>query len=123
MKRCGACGEEFQNQYKFCPVDGEVLTRTSDVDAFSYSPTIISDDSLGQRLAVQVLFLIELLRVTWSQFKSDPVACRSFWSASRATFKALPSINAMLDARIVAARIHRPFGVRCSIKISRPLER
>src|ERR1700759_1809087 len=74
MKRCGACGEEFQNQYKFCPVDGEVLTRRVDPDAFSYSPTIISDDSLGQRLAVQVLFLIELLRDAWSQFKSDPVA-------------------------------------------------
>jgi TonB family protein len=80
MKRCGACGEEFQNQYKFCPVDGEVLTRSRDVHAFSYSPTIISNDSLGQRLAVQILFLIELLRVTWSQFKTDPVAflkCRT----------------------------------------------
>jgi TonB family protein len=74
MKRCGACDEEFQNQYKFCPVDGEVLTHGLDADAFSYSPTIISDDSLGQRLAVQVLFLIELLRLVWSQFKTDPIA-------------------------------------------------
>src|SRR6266576_6756521 len=80
MKRCGACGEEFQNQYKFCPVDGQALTRSREVDAFNYSPTIISDDSLVQRLAVQVSFLVQVLRVAWSQFKTDPVAflkCRT----------------------------------------------
>jgi len=73
MKRCGACGEEFQNQFKFCPVDGEVLTASRETGGFNYSPTIISDESLIQRLAVQVSFLIQLLHVAWSQFKADPV--------------------------------------------------
>src|SRR5436190_5787906 len=71
MKRCGACGEEFQNQFKFCPVDGETLPLNG-IDAFGYSPTIIGDDSLVHRLLVQLLFLIELIRVSWAQFKADP---------------------------------------------------
>jgi TonB family protein len=73
MKRCGACGEEFQNQYKFCPVDGEALLMDHETIAFDYHPTIISDGSLVQRLAVQFSFLIERLRVCWPQFKADPV--------------------------------------------------
>src|ERR1051325_5139804 len=74
MKRCGACGEEFQNQFNFCPVDGEVLIQVREVDAVKYSPTIISDFSLAQRLIVQVSFLIERLRVGWAQFKGSPTA-------------------------------------------------
>ena len=74
MKRCGACGEEFQNQFRFCPVDGEVLTRSTGVNAFEYSPTIISDVSLAQRLLAQLLFLLELMRSGWAQFIDDPSA-------------------------------------------------
>lgn len=74
MKRCGACGEEFQNQFRFCPVDGEALVGSRETDGFNYFPTIIGDESLVQRLAIQVLFLIHVLRVAWSQFKLDPVA-------------------------------------------------
>jgi TonB family protein len=73
MKRCGACGEEFQNHFNFCPVDGETLIeRESDV--INYSPTIISDVSLAQRLLVQLSFLIERLRLSWAQFIVDPIA-------------------------------------------------
>src|SRR4029077_3185571 len=35
------------------------------------------------------------------------VACRSAWSAGSATLTAVASINVILDARTVAARIHR----------------
>jgi len=73
MKRCGACGEEFHNQFNFCPVDGEALLMHHETKAFDYHPTIIRDDSLVQRLAVQLSFLIDRLRVSWPQFKADPV--------------------------------------------------
>jgi TonB family protein len=73
MKRCGACGEEFQNQYKFCPVDGEALLMDHELIAFDYHPTIIRDDSLVQRLAAQLSFLIERLCVAWPELKADPV--------------------------------------------------
>jgi TonB family protein len=74
MKRCGACGEEFQSQFKFCPVDGEVLAPAGANDAVKYSPTIISDVSLAQRLVVQLSFLFDRLRGAWAQFKTDPKA-------------------------------------------------
>jgi TonB family protein len=73
MKRCGACGEEFQNQFNFCPVDGEALFRHHEPTACDYHPTIIRDDSLVQRLTVGLSFLIERLRVAWPQFKADPL--------------------------------------------------
>jgi TonB family protein len=72
MKKCAACGAEFQNRFNFCPVDGQTLLRTRLVEGADYNPTIISDDSLVQRLAVQLSFLIELVRLGWPQFKSDP---------------------------------------------------
>src|SRR6476661_8569492 len=75
MKRCGACGEEFQNHFNFCPVDGETLLQVREVDAaVHYSPTIISDVSLAQRLLVQLSFLIERLRLSRAQFTADPIA-------------------------------------------------
>ena len=73
MKRCGACGEEFQNHFNFCPVDGETLIERES-DAINYCPTIISDVSLAQRLLVQLSFLVERLRLSWAQFTADPIA-------------------------------------------------
>ena len=35
------------------------------------------------------------------------VACRSAWSAGRATLTTVPSMNVMLDPRIVATSVHR----------------
>jgi TonB family protein len=73
MKRCDACGEEFQNQFNFCPVDGETLQSIDTKTGFEYRPTIIGDESLLRRLTVQFSFLIERLHSAWSQFKSNPV--------------------------------------------------
>src|SRR5438094_10570527 len=41
------------------------------------------------------------------------VARRLDWSAGSATFTTVPSINAMLEPRIVAARIQGPLVVAC----------
>jgi TonB family protein len=71
MKRCGACGERFQSQFNFCPVDGQTLS-TAEGAAFAYRPTIMGDDSLASRLAIQILFLVEQSRAAWPRFKADP---------------------------------------------------
>ena len=73
MKRCNACGEEFQNQFNFCPVDGETLQSIEGTTGFEYRPTLIGDESLLRRLTVQFRFLIERLRSAWPQFKSNPI--------------------------------------------------
>lgn len=72
MKRCGACGEEFANQFNFCPNDGKSLETNRDTVRFDYRPTIISDESLGQRLAIQFAFLVQRFRATWPSLKADP---------------------------------------------------
>ncbi len=72
MKRCGACGEEFEHQFSFCPTDGKRLVTNREVASVDYRPTIISDESLAQRLANQVAFLIERFRAAWPRFKADP---------------------------------------------------
>src|SRR2546421_8147504 len=72
MKRCGACGEEFENQFNFCPTDGNPLSTDRAVASFDYRPTIISDESLSRRLATQLAFLVQRVRVAWPLFKADP---------------------------------------------------
>src|SRR3989440_12304351 len=72
MKRCGACGEEFENQFNFCPTDGKPLSTDLAVASFDYRPTIISDESLSRRLATQLAFLVQRVRVAWPLFKADP---------------------------------------------------
>src|SRR5437588_12216087 len=72
MKRCGACGDEFENHFNFCPTDGETLFTNRDTATFDYRPTIISDESLARRLATQLAFLVQRVRVAWPLFKADP---------------------------------------------------
>ncbi|HXI61140.1 MAG TPA: hypothetical protein VNF70_00460, partial [Pyrinomonadaceae bacterium] len=72
MKRCGACGEEFESQFSFCPNDGKSLGMNRETAPFDYRPTIISDESLAQRLAIQFVFLVQRFRATWPGFKADP---------------------------------------------------
>lgn len=74
MKRCGACGQQFQDRFKFCPLDGEVLVSSLRPTAFEYRPTIISEKSLPSRLAYQILFLIERVKLAWPRFRSNPRA-------------------------------------------------
>ena len=74
MKKCAACGEEFETQFNFCPVDGQPLAITESVETYDYAPTIINDESLVRRLLGQVSFVIAQLRAGWPQFKSDPSA-------------------------------------------------
>src|SRR6185295_8625559 len=43
-----------------------------------------------------------------THWTSRSVACRDVWIAGSATFTTVPSMNAMLEPRIAAARTHEP---------------
>src|SRR2546421_306222 len=91
MKRCGACGDECENHFNFCPTDGKPLVTNRDVAGFDYRPTIISDESLARRMAIQFAFVFQRLRDAWSSFKADPFVFlqnqfRHFRNNSRKTF-------------------------------------
>ena len=72
MKRCSACDEQFENQFNFCPTDGKRLFTNRHTATFDYRPTIISDESLARRLAIQFAFLVQRIRLAWPLFKADP---------------------------------------------------
>jgi TonB family protein len=82
MKRCDACGEEFRDQFSFCPVDGTTLGSVLvvvpgvDVDAApaEFRLTLIGDEGLARRLANQLLFAVDQMRQQWPYFRQDPLA-------------------------------------------------
>src|SRR4051812_25562731 len=71
MKRCNGCGEEVENHFSFCPVDGLPLLRSEEIRP-QYRPTLISQQSLLARLFCEIRFLSERLREGWPLFKADP---------------------------------------------------
>ncbi len=74
MKVCKACGEDFESNFSFCPVDGSVLTQAESRAIGEYRPTLISDDFLFSRLLVQIRFAVEATQRTWPDFKAHPLA-------------------------------------------------
>jgi TonB family protein len=74
MKRCNACGEEFQNKFSFCPVDGVPFAIGSDPVAGEFHLTLIDDERLARRLGNQILFVLDQARQAWPAFKNDPIA-------------------------------------------------
>jgi TonB family protein len=76
MKRCNACGEEFQDKFSFCPVDGKRLKFGSSVQLAQaeFQLTLISDEDLVHRLSNQLWFVIDQARKAWPSFKNNPIA-------------------------------------------------
>jgi TonB family protein len=89
MKRCQVCGEEFSDQFSFCPVDGKPLGAASGIAVaqtsvcdHSFRPTapdefrltLIGDEGLPRRLANQLSFAADQVRLAWPTFKNDPMA-------------------------------------------------
>ncbi len=72
MKRCGACGQPFQDRFNFCPVDGGPLVSNQSAKTVEYCPTLINDSSLLRRLSLQVNFLIERAKLAWPKLRSNP---------------------------------------------------
>jgi len=79
MKRCNRCGEEFNEGFRFCPVDGMPLGITpvqldGETAPADFHLTLMSEDALARRLANQLCFLVDQVRHSWPSFKNDPIA-------------------------------------------------
>ena len=96
MKRCNACEEEFADKFSFCPVDGSPLDNLAAALVGKEPPdihiggegkqkpslrrqpefelTMINSTGLCRRLTTEVSFMIDQLKCSWPEFKSDPIA-------------------------------------------------
>ncbi|HKP37165.1 MAG TPA: energy transducer TonB [Pyrinomonadaceae bacterium] len=74
MKSCNTCGEVFEDKFSFCPIDGAQLgNRINDDRTSAFNLTLIEEASLPRRLAMEMSFLLALLKQGWPRFKNDPV--------------------------------------------------
>jgi TonB family protein len=97
MKRCKACGEEFEDKFSFCPVDATPLNSLAlaNEQAQTHCPlageermplqmsttakrrefhlTMIDNTSLAERLSRELRFLFQQLAQAWPVLKRDPV--------------------------------------------------
>src|SRR5712671_2032306 len=85
MKRCKTCGEEFNDRFRFCPVDGTPIVVTpaqldGDSAPADFHLTLMGEETLARRLANQLCFLADQARKAWPSLKSDPIS----FSARRA---------------------------------------
>lgn len=98
MKRCSTCQEEFADKFSFCPVDGTPLSeqvaeanvivsegfdenRTAAALNLPYENefhlTIIEERTLITRLSEQLRSLAHDARLSWPEFKADPLGFTS----------------------------------------------
>jgi len=71
MKKCAACGEIFENNYNFCPVDGEPFGPAGNL-ATVFRPTLLEEAHLSRRLAREFADLFERMARAWPEFRRDP---------------------------------------------------
>jgi hypothetical protein len=71
MKKCAACGEIFENNYNFCPVDGAPFGPAGSL-APVFRPTLLEEAHLSRRLAKEVTYLFEQMARAWPEFRRDP---------------------------------------------------
>jgi len=74
MKKCKTCGENFEDKYAFCPLDGTPLRESFAFEPREFSLTLIGDARLSQRLAIELQFVFDQLKRAWPSFKSHPIA-------------------------------------------------
>lgn len=76
MKRCKACGEEFHDQFRFCPVDGKPLAALAVINpaVAEFHLTLIDDQGLGRRLTTQLSLLARQFQSAWASFTNNPIA-------------------------------------------------
>jgi hypothetical protein len=76
MKKCHACGEEFQNRFSFCPVDGTPFDGgpdgeqcdSSDSAPAEFHLTLIGEEPLALRLGHQLSFVADQIKQAWPSF-------------------------------------------------------
>ena len=74
MKTSQECGEDFEDQYAFCPLDGMPLREPMAASrAREFNLTLIGDARLSKRLAHEIQFVLERIKQAWPSFKGDPI--------------------------------------------------
>ena len=78
MKRCKACGEEFTDDFRFCPLDGTEVAPITIGPGAQFAPvefqlTLIGDEGLARRLANQLAFVTDQAKQAWPSFRNDPI--------------------------------------------------
>ena len=73
MKKCNACGEEFEDKFSFCPVDGQPFSALVPDERHEFNLTIISDARLTQRLTLELQFALDQVKQAWPHFRSHPI--------------------------------------------------
>jgi TonB family protein len=71
MKKCATCGEIFENNYNFCPVDGAPFGPAEDLSPV-FRPTLIEEAHLSRRLKREITYLLEQMARAWLEFTRDP---------------------------------------------------
>jgi TonB family protein len=79
MKNCEACGESFEDNFSFCPIDGTSFVLSNKITR-PLQLTLIEETHLTGRLATELSFLVERIRASWPQFKNHPIAFIKFKS-------------------------------------------
>ena len=75
MKRCNACGEEFEDKFSFCPVDGKrISTVVPGASSHEFNLTLVADLRLIQRLVIELQFVLGQVQKSWPSFKKHPAA-------------------------------------------------
>lgn len=78
MKKCNTCDEEFDNHFRFCPVDGTPIGENYEHGApAKFQLTLIADERLAQRLSAELAFLLNRAGKAWPNFKKHPIAFTS----------------------------------------------
>jgi TonB family protein len=73
MKKCEVCGELFEDNFSFCPIDGASFALSSQITRL-LQLTLIEETPLTRRLATEVAFLVQRISESWPEFKNDPIA-------------------------------------------------
>jgi len=75
MKTCTACGEEFTDDFRFCPLDGTEIAIDAGAQQApaEFQLTFIDDEGLAHRLANQLSFVTDQAKQAWPSFRNDPI--------------------------------------------------
>jgi TonB family protein len=74
MKKCDNCGEIFEKDYNFCPVDGAPIASARIGDAVPvFSVSLLEEAHLSRRLGTELTYLFEQIARAWPQFRRDPL--------------------------------------------------
>jgi TonB family protein len=72
MKKCDTCGEEFETNFSFCPIDGTQFGNVVSAQR-SFHLTLIEEAPLARRLAAEAKFLATRFTEAWPGFKQHPI--------------------------------------------------